>query len=81
MGELADELVLCRSALTHNLAPLGRDGLVTVNQDPTNKRIRLVPAISAGSIASPLFTRSGPDGRTVADLPFLVKRQVSPVIV
>jgi hypothetical protein len=68
MGELADELVLCRSALT-------------VNQDPTNKRIRLVPAISAGSIASPLFTRSGPDGRTVADLPFLVKRQVSAVIV
>ena len=42
MGELADQLVLCRSALTHNLAPLERDGLVTVNQDPKNKRIRLV---------------------------------------
>ena len=42
MGELADVLVLCRSALTHNLSPLERDGLVTVNPDPKNKRIRLV---------------------------------------
>jgi len=28
-----------------------------------------VPAIRAGIIASPLFTRRGPDGRTVADWP------------
>src|SRR5207302_1077061 len=40
-----------------------------------------VPSIRAGNIASPLFTRSGPDGRTVAAFPFLVKRQVSGVIV
>jgi hypothetical protein len=32
---------------------------------------RPVPAIRAGIMASPLFTRSGPDGRTVADFPFL----------
>src|ERR1700753_3517975 len=48
MGELADELVLCRSALTHNLAPLERDGLVAVNQDPKNKRVRLVRASPNG---------------------------------
>src|SRR5258708_10759536 len=36
-----------------------------------------VPAIRAGIIASPLFTPSGPDGRTLADLPSLIKRQVS----
>jgi DNA-binding MarR family transcriptional regulator len=42
MGELADELVLCRSALTHNLAPLERDGLVTVNPNPDNRRVRIV---------------------------------------
>jgi DNA-binding MarR family transcriptional regulator len=42
VGLLADELMLCRSALTHNLAPLERDGLVTVSQDPKNARIRLV---------------------------------------
>ena len=40
-----------------------------------------IPAIRAGNIASPLFTRSGPDGRTVAVLPSLVKRQVSGVVV
>jgi hypothetical protein len=39
-----------------------------------------VPAISAGIMASPLFTRSGPDGRTLVDLPPLVKRQISVVI-
>ena len=37
------------------------------------------PAIRAGIIASPLFVPSRPDGRTVADLPPLVKRQVSAV--
>jgi DNA-binding MarR family transcriptional regulator len=48
MGELADELVLCRSALTHNLAPLERDGLVTVNPDPQNKRVRMVRLTAKG---------------------------------
>jgi hypothetical protein len=40
-----------------------------------------VPAISAGIIASPLFTRSGPEGRTLADLLPFVKRQTSVFIV
>jgi DNA-binding MarR family transcriptional regulator len=42
LGELADDLVLRPSALSHNIAPLERDGLVTVRSDPLNKRIRLV---------------------------------------
>ena len=42
MGDLADKLVLSRSALTHNLAPLERDALVTVNPDSQNKRLRIV---------------------------------------
>jgi hypothetical protein len=37
--------------------------------------------MSAGIIASPLFTRSGPEGRTLVDLPPLVKRQTSVFIV
>lgn len=42
MGELADELVLCRSALTHNLRPLERDGMVSIKPDPNNRRARIV---------------------------------------
>lgn len=42
MSELADDLVLRPSALSHNIAPLERDGLVTVRPDPRNKRVRLV---------------------------------------
>src|SRR6266436_8204927 len=42
---------------------------------------RPTPAIKAGIMASPLLTRSGPDGRTLADFPFLcVKRQVSAAV-
>jgi DNA-binding MarR family transcriptional regulator len=48
MGELADELVLCRSALTHNLRPLERDGLVSIKPDPNNRRARLVRLTSKG---------------------------------
>jgi hypothetical protein len=48
----------------------------------SGKMPRPVPAMRAGIMASPLFTRSGPDGRTVAVFPFLcVKRQVSGVTV
>ena len=37
------------------------------------------PAVNAGSIASPLLTRKGPSGRTVAVSPAaLLKCQVSP---
>jgi DNA-binding MarR family transcriptional regulator len=42
MGELADELVLCRSALTHNLRPLERDEMVSIQPDPNNRRARIV---------------------------------------
>jgi DNA-binding MarR family transcriptional regulator len=42
MGELADQLVLCRSALTHNLRPLERDGMVAINPARDNKRVRIV---------------------------------------
>jgi DNA-binding MarR family transcriptional regulator len=48
MGELADELVLCRSALTHNLRPLERDGMVSVQPDPNNRRTRIVRLTSKG---------------------------------
>jgi DNA-binding MarR family transcriptional regulator len=48
MGDLADELVLCRSALTHNLRPLERDGMVSVQPDPNNRRTRIVRLTSKG---------------------------------
>jgi DNA-binding MarR family transcriptional regulator len=48
MGELADDLVLCRSALTHNLRPLERDGMVSINPDPNNRRARIVRLTSKG---------------------------------
>ncbi|QOZ28644.1 MarR family winged helix-turn-helix transcriptional regulator [Bradyrhizobium sp. CCBAU 51753] len=44
IGELAAALVLDRTALTHNLKPLQRDGLVTVaadKDDRRSKRVRL----------------------------------------
>ncbi len=46
--ELADMLVLDRSALTHNLKPLIRDGLVSVKQNPTDKRGRVVELTALG---------------------------------
>ncbi|WP_460908349.1 MarR family winged helix-turn-helix transcriptional regulator [Paraburkholderia jirisanensis] len=48
MGELADELVLCRSALTHNLRPLERDGMVSIKPDRNNRRAKLVQLTSKG---------------------------------
>jgi len=42
MGELAEQLVLCRSALTHNLRPLERDGMVSVKPARDNKRVKIV---------------------------------------
>ncbi|WP_213990209.1 MarR family winged helix-turn-helix transcriptional regulator [Sodalis sp. dw_96] len=47
MGDLADILVLDRSALNHNLKPLERDGLVQVRvalKDKRSRRVRLTPA-------------------------------------
>jgi DNA-binding MarR family transcriptional regulator len=40
--------VLCRSALTHNLRPLERDGMVSVQPDPNNRRTRIVRLTSKG---------------------------------
>ncbi len=42
MGDLADMLVLDRSALNHNLKPLERDGLIQVRVAPKDKRSRRV---------------------------------------
>jgi DNA-binding MarR family transcriptional regulator len=48
MGELANALVLDRSALAHNLKPLERDGLVETVVDPNDKRARLAVLTEAG---------------------------------
>jgi DNA-binding MarR family transcriptional regulator len=48
MGELADALVLDRSALAHNLKPLERDGLVETIIDPDDGRARLAILTDAG---------------------------------
>jgi DNA-binding MarR family transcriptional regulator len=48
MGDLAEALVLDRSALAHNLKPLERDGFVEVTVDPADKRSRLVGLTSRG---------------------------------
>ena len=48
MGELADALVLDRSALAHNLKPLERDGFVETIVDPNDGRARLAALTDAG---------------------------------
>lgn len=48
IGDLADALVLDRSALAHNLKPLERDGYVVVRVDPVDRRNRLVELTDAG---------------------------------
>ncbi|MEB0042425.1 MULTISPECIES: MarR family winged helix-turn-helix transcriptional regulator [unclassified Pseudomonas] len=48
MSELAAALVLDRSALAHNLKPLERDGFVSVEIDPNDRRSRLVKLTSVG---------------------------------
>src|SRR5262245_49482891 len=74
--------------VTQYTAPEGRDqSASTLSSRPASSASREMnsgrmprptPAIRAGIMASPLLTRSGPDGRTDADFPFLwVKRQVS----
>jgi DNA-binding MarR family transcriptional regulator len=42
VGELAAYLVMDRGALTHNLKPLERDGLVEIKVDQEDRRNRLV---------------------------------------
>jgi DNA-binding MarR family transcriptional regulator len=46
--ELADELVMDRSALAHTLQPLRRDGLVEVAPDPRDRRTKRVSLTDAG---------------------------------
>ncbi|MEI9981985.1 MAG: MarR family transcriptional regulator [Aliidongia sp.] len=48
IGELAEALVMDRGALTHNLKPLERDGLVAVTVDPKDRRNRLITLTAAG---------------------------------
>ena len=49
LGELAEALVMDRGALTHNLKPLERDGLVKISADPQDRRNRLVVLTPAGT--------------------------------
>src|SRR5258708_35780803 len=48
MGELAEMLVLDRSALGHNLRPLERDGLITLVAGDTDRRRRRVVLTTNG---------------------------------
>jgi len=48
MAELADALVMDRSALGHNLRPLERDGLIALEESDEDRRCRHVIATSLG---------------------------------
>jgi DNA-binding MarR family transcriptional regulator len=48
LGELAEALVIDRGALTHNLKPLERDGLVKIIVDPKDRRNRLIALTASG---------------------------------
>ena len=48
MSELAKDMVLDRSALSHNLGPLERDGFVEVTVDETDRRSRRIVLTAAG---------------------------------
>jgi DNA-binding MarR family transcriptional regulator len=48
MGELAEMLVLDRSALGHNLRPLEREGLITLVAGDTDRRRRRVVLTTKG---------------------------------
>jgi len=48
MGELAETLVLDRSALGHNLRPLERDGLIALVADDNDRRTRRVVLTTRG---------------------------------
>jgi DNA-binding MarR family transcriptional regulator len=50
MGELADALVLDRSALAHNLKPLERDGFIEVVVDEEDRRSRRITLTSLGRV-------------------------------
>jgi DNA-binding MarR family transcriptional regulator len=48
IGELAEALVMDRGALSHNLKPLERDGLVKITTDPDDRRNRIIALTAAG---------------------------------
>ncbi|MBV9751494.1 MAG: winged helix-turn-helix transcriptional regulator [Hyphomicrobiales bacterium] len=48
VNELADELGMDRSTLGHNLRPLARDGLIALESDPVDKRVRRVLVTELG---------------------------------
>ncbi len=48
MRELAQTLVIDRSALGHNLRPLERDGLIALHQDEADRRRRHIVLTEAG---------------------------------
>jgi DNA-binding MarR family transcriptional regulator len=48
VNELADELGMDRSTLGHNLRPLERDGLVVLEADEEDKRVRRVAVTDLG---------------------------------
>jgi DNA-binding MarR family transcriptional regulator len=62
LGELAEALVMDRGALTHNLKPLERDGLVEINVDPQDRRNRLIALTAKGrsklAESAPLWKRA-----------------------
>ncbi|HEX9470201.1 MAG TPA: MarR family winged helix-turn-helix transcriptional regulator [Bradyrhizobium sp.] len=62
LGELAEALVMDRGALTHNLKPLERDGLVEITVDPDDRRNRLISLTEAGRAklreSEPLWKRA-----------------------
>lgn len=48
LSQLAESLVLDRSALGHNLRPLERDGLIILETDPNDRRSRQAKLTSTG---------------------------------
>ena len=62
LAELAEALVMDRGALTHNLKPLERDGLVEIRVDPDDRRNRLIALTKAGRAklaeSEPLWQRA-----------------------
>lgn len=83
---LAEHLGMDRTTLTRNLGPLERDGLISIHDDPADRRSRVVSLTAAGAStlqrAIPLWERAqdqfaasyGGDraGRLRADLQALV---------
>ncbi len=62
LGPLAQKLVMDRTALTHTLKPLERDGLVALRPDPADRRVKLVCLTEGGEqrweAAQPAWARA-----------------------